>query len=196
MWRTPAPRRAPTSSPPVPPPEFSLSEDHKEVIATTFQLLDANADGLLDFHEVGIALAALGYPPTGKLRDNIMESRSVPEGVDLETLEMSIVAYTRTHPIHLPGVRELMDCFGDGVDKLEGEHGPGSIGPEGLVRLLSRTAETFGMQLTDSDAAQIVRELHVDDGCVIDGGELARALTSGLQAVSNVAALDSCRSDH
>lgn len=194
--RASIPRRAPISTPPVLPREFSLTEDHKEVIATTFQLLDDNADGLLDYREVGIALAALGYPPAGKLREYIMESRSVPEGVDLETLQLSIVAYTRMHPIDLSGVQELMDCFSEGVDKLDGKRGPGSVGPAGVKRLLSRTAETFGMQLSDSDAAQIVRELHIDDGCVIDGAELARALTSGLQAVSSIAAPDSCDLGH
>lgn len=190
--RASIPRRAPVSTPLAPPQEFTLSADHEEVVATAFQLLDDNADGLLSYQEVGVALAALGFPPAGELREYIMESRRVPEGVDLDTLQQSIVAYTRLHPIDLTAVRELMDCFGEGLEHLEGERGPGSVGPAGLVRLLSRTAETFGLQLDDSDAAQILRELHIDDGCVIDGAELARALTSGLQAASSAAAPGGC----
>ena len=65
LYTKPKPRRPPTQTPssshPSSQPPRALTEDQKQEIREAFDLFDQDKDGVIDYHELKVAMRALGF---------------------------------------------------------------------------------------------------------------------------------------
>lgn len=137
--------------------KFALSEEQKQEIKEAFDLFDSDKKKKLDYHEVKVALRALGFDETTKahvgelMRDYDRQSTGFVEFEDFQ--ELMTAKYGAETPENLS--RKAFKMFDDRGD--------------GLVDLksLRKVARELGEKLSDDELSAMIEEFDSDrDGAI------------------------------
>ena len=165
----PSPR--PASSPP-PPPTWPAAARQREEVTEAFRLFDSEKSGLLDYHELKVALRALGCDvKKAEVKAMVSEySRDGSERVDFEAfLAIMTAKYLARDP-----EAEARKAFA-----LFDEEGTGAIS----LKALKRVARELGEEIPDAELEAMIEEVRrgkaLRAGCALAGW---RALWAPLAA--------------
>lgn len=150
-----------------------LSEDQRAEIQEAFDLFDTDKSGSIDYHELKVAMRALGFPVRKEeVRRLITEhagasATSDPDaGVDYDTfLEIMTKKYLARDPDE-----EIWKAF-----KLFDEEGTGRI----TVRNMRRVARELGEHLSDDELRAMIDEFDRDQDGAISEAEFSYIMRSG-----------------
>jgi Ca2+-binding EF-hand superfamily protein len=141
----------------------TLGEDERLEIKEAFDLFDTTRSGGLDYHEVKVAMRALGFAvKKEELRALLAATDKAQKGkVDADQfLELLAGMYTKRDP-----VEEMRKAF-----RLFDEEGSGTIS----LRDMKRVARELGEPLTDEELTAMIEEFDTDgDGRVSEADFLA-----------------------
>eukprot|EP01029_Cantina_marsupialis_P027715 TRINITY_DN773235_c0_g1_i1.p1 TRINITY_DN773235_c0_g1~~TRINITY_DN773235_c0_g1_i1.p1 ORF type:complete len:187 (-),score=48.96 TRINITY_DN773235_c0_g1_i1:181-702(-) len=132
-------------------PRVELSDDQKTEIREAFDLFDSNKSGTIDYHELKVAMRALGFPVK---KDEV---RSIVKGIDREGtgkiafpdfLEIMTQKYSERDPDE-----EILKAF-----RLFDDDGSGKI----TLRNMKRVARELGESLNDEELQAMIDEFDRD----------------------------------
>lgn len=143
-----------------------LLEEQKQEIREAFALFDMNSDGRLDYHELKVALRALGFD-MGKreVLDIIRDHDSV--GDNLITYD-SFYQVVGEKMLARDPIEEIRRAF-----KLFDDDGTGRI----LLRNLRRVAKELGENLLDDELRAMIDEFDLDEDGEINEQEFINICT-------------------
>ncbi|WFC94341.1 Calcium-binding component of the spindle pole body (SPB) half-bridge [Malassezia brasiliensis] len=147
------------------PPHAELSEDQRAEIQEAFELFDTDKDGAIDYHELKVAMRALGFdlkkPELLKiLRENDASGSGLMEWKDFERIltERILSRDPREE------IRRAFALFDD--------DGTGKIS----LRNLKRVAKELGENLDDEELQAMIDEFDLDQDGEIDASEFEQIM--------------------
>ncbi|KAI3625526.1 hypothetical protein CBS9595_000887 [Malassezia furfur] len=147
------------------PPHAELSEDQRAEIQEAFELFDTDKDGAIDYHELKVAMRALGFdlkkPELLKiLRENDASGSGLMEWKDFERIltERILLRDPREE------IRRAFALFDD--------DGTGKIS----LRNLKRVAKELGENLDDEELQAMIDEFDLDQDGEIDASEFEQIM--------------------
>ncbi|RUP47832.1 hypothetical protein BC936DRAFT_145285 [Jimgerdemannia flammicorona] len=152
MYTTKAKRR--------PPPRREITEEQKQEIKEAFDLFDTDKDGAVDYHELKVAMRALGFdakkPEVLKLlRDNDKDGTGLMDFEDFSRISefLIIVKLLRTRVLDRDPMDEIKKAF-----QLFDDDKTGRIS----LRNLRRVAKEIGENLDDEELQAMLDEFDLD----------------------------------
>ncbi|CAL9731157.1 cell division control protein 31 [Monosporozyma unispora] len=143
-----------------------LLAEQKQEIYEAFNLFDMNSDGLLDYHELKVALRALGFTLDNKSVIDIIDKYDTTGNRLISYDDFFIVAGAMI--VDRDPMDEIRRAF-----KLFDEDGTGKIS----LKNLKKVAQELGENLTDQELRAMIEEFDLDGDGEINEDEFIRICT-------------------
>ncbi|KXS10705.1 EF-hand [Gonapodya prolifera JEL478] len=143
-----------------------LTEEQRQEVKEAFELFDTDKDGKLDYHELKVAMRALGFDV--KKAEVLRILRDVDrEGQNMISYDDFVKLMTERILARDP-VEEIRRAF-----KLFDDDGTGKIS----LRNLRRVAKEIGEQLDDEELQAMIEEFDIDEDGEINEQEFLAIMT-------------------
>ncbi|KAL1920923.1 uncharacterized protein VTP21DRAFT_11558 [Calcarisporiella thermophila] len=149
-----------------PPPKIELTEDQKTMIREAFELFDGDKDGALDYHELKVAMRALGFDVKKSevlklLREHDKTGMSLMEWDDFNRIMTEWILARDP----LDEIRQAFRLFDD--------DNTGKIS----IRNLRRVAKELGENIDDEELQAMIDEFDLDEDGEINEQEFIAIMT-------------------
>ncbi|WFD30331.1 Calcium-binding component of the spindle pole body (SPB) half-bridge [Malassezia sp. CBS 17886] len=146
-------------------PSVELTDDQREEIREAFDLFDTDKDGAIDYHELKVAMRALGFdlkkPEVLKLlRENDASGSGLMEWEDFQRIMVERIGARDP----LEEIQRAFSLFDD--------DGTGKIS----LRNLKRVAKELGENLDDEELQAMIDEFDLDQDGEIDEREFVQIM--------------------
>ena len=144
-----------------------ISEEQKQEIKEAFQLFDSDKSGTIDFHELKVAMRAVGFDASKQELQKIIRDND-KDGSGLINLEDFMDVMTQKIAARDP-MDEIIKAF-----KLFDEDNTGKI----TLKNLRRVAKELGETISDEELAAMIDEFDRDGDGAIDQEDFIAILKS------------------